>query len=226
MPSLPLLPLFALPGTVFFPHGYLPLHVFEPRYRQLIRDAAAATGQIGIISYDLTRGDDFDEADRLHSVGTIGVIEHLQPKEDGRFNVMLRGVRRFALEELEPGKPYRLGRIQLLDDRAGLSRDDAMEQLPMLREYLTYLDPGYEQLFAAVHNNHPPDEAYVVLVNSLLGLLDVGYPQNQDLLELDSAAARLSRMGAELQHQLLLSRLVRELRASRERLEAQDPALN
>lgn len=226
MASAPLLPLFALPGTVFFPHGFLPLHVFEPRYRQLVRDAAASSGQIGIISYDLTQGEDFDEADRLHAVGTIGVIEHLQPQPDGRFNMMLRAVRRFALEGLEPGKPYRLGRVHYLDDRAGISHVQAAEEMPRLREYLQYLDPGYEQLYVAVQNNHPPDEAYVVLVNSLLGLIDLRYPLNQELLELDAAAQRLVHLGEELHQQLHLSRLVRELQRARERLEAQDPALN
>lgn len=221
-----LLPLFALPGTVCYPHGYLPLHVFEPRYRQLVRDAAAASGQIGIIAYDLTQGDDYDEADRLHPIGTLGIIEHLQPQGDGRFNIMLRGVRRFALESLEGGKPYRLGRVHWLDDRAGVSSVEALRQLPVLQESFTYLDPDYDELYRAVMNNHTPDEAYVVLCNSLLGLLDLNYPLNQELLELDSAVARLRHIGSQLPHHLLLARLVKTLRQSRTRLEAQDPALN
>lgn len=225
-PSAPL-PLFALPGAALFPQSFLPLHVFEPRYQVLVQDAARNTGQIGIISYDLdSEATDPDADDQLCLVGTIGVLEEVRPLAEGRFDILLRGLQRFTLEELIPGKPYRQGRIALLEESAGIPAGAEEPSLEQLVRLFAWLDPALAEPARRLRSSAAPTEAVITLTNTFLGLLELRWPQTQRLLELDTAADRLAALGPELQDQLLLSRLIRELRQRRSWLDAQDPAAN
>lgn len=94
---------FPLAGALLFPGGQLPLHVFEPRYRALVRDALARDRMIGMIQPR-------DDAPRpaLYPVGCLGRIETVEALPDGRFDLVLKGVARFRLlRELEVTTPFR-----------------------------------------------------------------------------------------------------------------------
>src|SRR5512133_2398532 len=90
-----LLPLFPLPNVVFFPRTRLPLHVFEPRYRQMVADAMAGDERIGMILLESGWESNYYGAPSVHPVGTCGQIESLVALEDGRYNLILNGEARF-----------------------------------------------------------------------------------------------------------------------------------
>ena len=87
-------PLFPLPGAILFPRSQLPLHIFEARYRDMVRDAVDGPGRIAMIQPH--RLDDDNKAP-LYTVGCIGEIVSLEELEDGRFNIVLMGSNRFRL---------------------------------------------------------------------------------------------------------------------------------
>ena len=104
-------PLFPLPGAILFPRSQLPLHIFEPRYREMVRDAIDGAGRIGMIQPH--RLDDDNEAP-LYAVGCVGEIVGLEELEDGRFNIVLLGTNRFRLiKEAEVGAMYRCADIDI-----------------------------------------------------------------------------------------------------------------
>jgi uncharacterized protein len=104
-------PLFPLGGAILFPRSQLPLHIFEPRYRDMVRDAIEGAGQIGMVQ---PLRDDDDNRAPLHSVGCIGEIGGIEELDDGRFNIVLVGTNRFRLVEEQPlTEPYRCADVDI-----------------------------------------------------------------------------------------------------------------
>lgn len=87
-------PVFPLPGAILFPRSQLPLHIFEPRYRDMVRDAIDGAGQIAMVQPH--RLDDDNKAS-LYGVGCVGEIVGVEELDDGRFNIVLLGSSRFRL---------------------------------------------------------------------------------------------------------------------------------
>ena len=104
-------PLFPLPGAILFPRSQLPLHIFEPRYREMVSDAVDGAGRIAMIQPH--RLDDDNQAP-LYAVGCIGEIVGLEELEDGRFNIVLLGSNRFRLvTEAETNTLYRCADVDI-----------------------------------------------------------------------------------------------------------------
>ncbi len=111
------LPIFPLPQVVLFPHAMLPLHVFEPRYRALLKDCLV-THKAMAIGLVVSSGEvDEQGHPRLASIVGAGIIVEHQSLADGRSNVMLHGRARVRLEELPFVPPYRRARATLLQDK-------------------------------------------------------------------------------------------------------------
>ena len=87
-------PLFPLPGAILFPRSQLPLHIFEQRYREMVKDVIDGAGQIAMIQPH--RLDDDNQAP-LYQVGCVGEVVGVEELEDGRFNIVLLGSNRFRL---------------------------------------------------------------------------------------------------------------------------------
>ena len=100
------IPLFPLPGALLFPRAQLPLHIFEPRYREMVTAAIDGGGHIGMIQ---PTGPEVEgEQQPLYGVGCAGEIANVEQLEDGRFNIVLNGISRFrVIEEVELDTPYR-----------------------------------------------------------------------------------------------------------------------
>ena len=106
------LPIFPLPGAILFPGLQLPLHVFEPRYRELVGNALAKDRRIAMIQPQRS-----SERAPLYEVGCVGRIGDVEALEDGRYNIVLDGEARFrVLRELEVTTPFRQVEAELLDE--------------------------------------------------------------------------------------------------------------
>jgi Lon protease-like protein len=104
-------PLFPLPGAILFPRSQLPLHIFEPRYCEMVRDAIDGVGRIAMIQPH--RLDDDNRAP-LYTVGCIGELVGVEELEDGRFNIVLLGSNRFRLvRETEIDTAYRCAEVDI-----------------------------------------------------------------------------------------------------------------
>ena len=104
-------PIFPLPGAILFPRSQLPLHIFEPRYREMVRDAIDGPGRIGMIQP--LRLDDDNQAP-LYPVGCVGEIVGIEELDDGRFNIVLLGSNRFRLSrETESDAAYRCAEVDI-----------------------------------------------------------------------------------------------------------------
>jgi Lon protease-like protein len=117
--ALDCIPIFPLPQVVLFPEATLPLHVFEPRYRAMLRDCLAHHGAIVIAQ--LLPGEDARGRPRIASVAGGGIVIEHQPLPDGRSNIVIQGKARLHLDELDPedGVPYRRARATVLRDLDG-----------------------------------------------------------------------------------------------------------
>ena len=103
------IPLFPLAGAILFPRAQLPLHIFEPRYRDMVRDALAGPGRIGVIQ---PAGD--GEPPPLYRTGCVGEIVGAEELDDGRYNIVLHGSTRFRLiAERDLGTAYRQADVDL-----------------------------------------------------------------------------------------------------------------
>ena len=113
------LPLFPL-GTVLMPGASLPLHIFEPRYRQLTVDLVTGVvpeKEFGVIAVREGFTPDDDGMAGLHAVGCTAELEDVRRLPDGRFDIITRGARRFRLLDLDAdAKPYLIGSVEFLPD--------------------------------------------------------------------------------------------------------------
>jgi Lon protease-like protein len=110
------IPIFPLPNVVLFPEVPLPLHIFEPRYCAMVRDALAGSGLIGMV---LLRGDWQDEyhgAPDTYRTGCVGRIVETTPLPDGKFNIVLAGVREFTIVSEQRERAYRQATVEWRDD--------------------------------------------------------------------------------------------------------------
>jgi Lon protease-like protein len=104
-------PLFPLAGAILFPRSQLPLHIFEPRYREMVRDAIDGPGRIAMVQPH--RLDDDNKAP-LFSVGCVGELVGVEELGDGRFNIVLLGSNRFRLvREIEADSAYRCAEVDI-----------------------------------------------------------------------------------------------------------------
>ena len=104
-------PIFPLAGAILFPRSQLPLHIFEPRYREMVRDAIDGAGRIAMIQPH--RLDDDNKAP-LYAVGCVGELVGVEELDDGRFNIVLLGSNRFRMVgEADVAAAYRCADVDV-----------------------------------------------------------------------------------------------------------------
>src|SRR5690242_2842204 len=111
-----LLPLFPLPNVVLFPNVFLPLHIFEPRYRQMVADSLASDRIIGMVLLKPGWQRDYEGRPPIYPVGCSGVITHVERLADGHYNMVLRGLERFRVLQEDESRPYRRALAQTIGD--------------------------------------------------------------------------------------------------------------
>lgn len=204
-------PIFPLPNVVLFPSARLPLHIFEPRYRQMTADALAGDGVIGMV---LTRQTAVpSDPPAIYEVGCAGRIGEYRQLPDGRYNFILEGISRFRIvEEIEPEKAYRSVRAEILGEPGFHELEESTrESLEMLRvelesnllELAKRTAPHAEQaLRERVAALNP-----IQLVHAVAFGLDCNVIEKQGLLDADGPLLRSELLGrllefrkAETQH--------------------------
>jgi Lon protease-like protein len=130
--------LFPLPNLVLFPYVIQPLHIFEPRYQQMAIDALAGDRLIAVVLLQPGFEQEYEGRPAVHAIGCLGKIVADQRLDDGRFNLLVRGLRRVRLvAEVPTDRLYRIARVELLNDsgvpeaaEAAALRKQLAEQLP------------------------------------------------------------------------------------------------
>ncbi|HSE83050.1 MAG TPA: LON peptidase substrate-binding domain-containing protein [Thermodesulfobacteriota bacterium] len=116
-----IVPLFPLATVVFFPNTLLPLHVFEPRYRQMVNDVLCGERIIGMILLKPGWEKGYYGNPEVYSVACMGRVISVEPLEEGKFNIVLFGLKRVKVLEIIKDFPYRAVRVGILEDIHGNS---------------------------------------------------------------------------------------------------------
>jgi Lon protease-like protein len=124
-----IIPLFPLPNIVFFPNSLLPLHVFEPRYRQMLEDIIDSERIIGMVLLKPGWEKNYHDNPEIFSVGCMGRIINIEVEKDGRSNIVLYGLKRVRIVEILHDAPYRLARVKLLEDRHGTNEEGYQKRI-------------------------------------------------------------------------------------------------
>src|SRR3989442_1788524 len=109
------IPVFPLPNVVFFPRTYLPLHIFETRYRRMVRDAAASHQMIGMVLLKEGWETDYEGTPAIFPIVAVGRMGTVQALSDGRFKILLQGLSRFQIQAELGCESYRQGQIKLTE---------------------------------------------------------------------------------------------------------------
>jgi uncharacterized protein len=187
-------PVFPLAGALLFPRSQLPLHIFEPRYRMMVRDALASDRLIAMV-----QPKDAEEPPALFEVGCIGHIGACDELEDGRFNIVLEGLSRFRIaREATVDTLYR----QVDADRRGFDEEeDAVlgiaQRAEVEREARRYADAlGYMIEWEQV--SRLDDE---MLVNGIAQIAPLDVGSKQALVEAPDLAIRADLLVQFMQFQ-------------------------
>jgi Lon protease-like protein len=187
-------PVFPLAGALLFPRAQLPLHIFEPRYRTMVRDALASDRLIAMI-----QPKDSDEPPALFEVGCLGRIGACDELDDGRFNIVLEGLSRFRIaREAIVDTPYR----QVDADRGGFDEEEdaalgIVQRAEVEREARRYADAlGYMVEWESV--SRLDDE---MLVNGIAQIAPLDVGSKQALLEAADLAMRADLLVQFMQFQ-------------------------
>jgi len=192
------LPIFPLPSVVLFPGCLAPLHVFEPRYRQMTADVLEGDRRIGMVTVrpeavHLMEGDP-----PVYEVGCAGFIARHEQLADGRYHLVLHGTQRFRIERQEPpadGRLYRIAEVAELEDPPGLDEGRSAklrkEVVARLRQIARRSGSGelgelpFERLEILDHAS---------FANTLCQAIGFPTPEKQGLLEAGDVAERLARL--------------------------------
>ena len=180
------IPIFPLPNAVLFPNVFMPLHIFEARYRAMVSDALAGDRIIGMVLLKAGFERDYEGRPPIFPVGCAGVITHSEPLPDGRFNIVLKGLEKFRITDEDSTRTYRVATVDALPEQM---TDLERAELHRLRQRVEAL------LAAAVEREggdpkFPPAVADEDLVNALAQYTGLEPIERQALLERSSVLER------------------------------------
>jgi Lon protease-like protein len=200
------LPLFPL-GTVLYPGMLLPLHIFEERYRLLVRDLLAGSEprQFGVIAIRKGRETGVDGVSALHEIGCTAALRQVREHEDGRFELVTAGTQRFRLVSLDRSRPYLQGEVDLITEVTGgdaAAAAAAQAVRSAFRDYLVVLATrGTGEAVIPELPDEPGALSYLVAASMVVDL-----PGRQALLAEPDALRRLEAERALLARETAMLR--------------------
>ena len=188
-PAPPVVPVFPLPELWLVPGTILPLHIFEPRYRQMVEDSLDGPGRIAIAT--VVHGHDGEDSPPFYPIAGLGEIGRHDKLDDGRFLIWLAGLCRVELDEIESDKLYR----QAHAERVFETEVSAKEAAPLRERVSTALETINEGL---PPNARTPDEILEQLklgklTDILVARLDVEREERQGIFATLDRAERARR---------------------------------
>ena len=197
----PTLPIFPLPSVVLFPNVFLPLHIFEPRYREMVTDALAGDRMIGMVLMRPGWEGQYEGRPPVYSVGCAGLITFSEQHPDGRYNIVLRGLEKFRILDEDHSRSYRIARVEALmeeptpEDRAIIRGErQRLEALLVPQPKGRGVDPKV-----------PPSMTDDDLINALAQYLDLEPVEKQALLEREGLVARCRSLIDLLEMRVMVS---------------------
>ena len=128
------LPIMTLHGLAFFPQALLPLHIFEPRYREMIRDVLATNRLFAVAGLNPRKPDDFEPP---HRIATMGIVRACQENKNGTSNLLIQGLARVRIENIIREEPYRTVRIRALTSEPGADEEENLKLRARLSRLLS-----------------------------------------------------------------------------------------
>jgi len=184
----PALPVFPLPNVVLFPNVFLPLHIFEPRYREMVLDTLDGDRLIGIVLLRPGWEANYEGRPPVYPTGCAGLITHHERLADGRYNIVLRGLEKFRIlqEDQDEARSYRIAHVETLHEPLV---DAEREQIRAARRRLEALLVPQAQGRGA-ETNVAPAMADEDMVNALAQYMELEPLEKQALLESQGLLAR------------------------------------
>jgi len=186
------LPVFPL-SVVLFPGVPLPLHIFEPRYRQMLSDIRAGNNLFGLSYFDVSTSD--KEIPPAGHIGCVAEVTEAQTLPDGRSNILTIGVIRYRIEEyIERDDPYLVARVSFFEDED--------EDPELLRENSREVAEHFTRIARAVRIINDERASLPDILDTepqrlsflVAAAMEVDTDVKQELLELRSTSERLSRL--------------------------------
>jgi uncharacterized protein len=182
----PSIPIFPLPNVVLFPNVFLPLHIFEPRYREMVGDALTGDRIVGMVLLRPGWDRDYEGRPAVYPIGCAGLITHAERLHDGRYNIVLQGLEKFRIVEEDESRTYRIARIDSIPEES--KSEDRIEIREARRRLESLLVPQPEG--RGVDPKVPAAMSDEDLVNALAQYLEFEPVEKQALLERDGLLAR------------------------------------
>ena len=156
------LPIMALPGTCLFPGGRIPLHIFESKYRDMLKDVLSGDRMFCIGNLEQS-GTELDDNSNISPFTTAGLLRACVLNHDGTANLILEGVKRVKILSIENNKPYKVGKVQIVETTVNnyervQSNSDKLKSF-LKRNYFDYSNSDQEmQLNQILQNLNSPED--------------------------------------------------------------------
>lgn len=220
-----IVPLFALPNVVLFPKTPVPLYIFEERYRTMVKETLAGSGELVLA---LLRGGGSElgytsaSASTVHEIACLGKIDTYEELEDGKYNIVVVGIQRVRIIREVQHWPYGLVEVERLED---VAYEERAPDVVKLHNRLGGLFARFTELATGVKQHAMelmPQLDFESLVNMVAMTLNLPTEQKQGLLEIDEVPQRCDVLLPVLQLQLEALVLVRKF----EHIKPETPHLN
>ncbi len=205
------LPVMTLPDTVFFPQALLPLHIFEPRYREMLRDVLAHDRLFAIARLNPQGQKKFGQPEPLHQIASVGIIRACQKGDNDTSNLLLQGLCRVEVKSIVREEPYQVIAVQPIVTTAGsnqaeleILRLEVMRLINLRRRLGTPAPKGITQFLESIDDIDAFADiaAFNLCENSAI---------KQQLLETLETSRRLQLFADSLKAEIQAQRLRRKL---------------
>ncbi|MCA1561181.1 MAG: LON peptidase substrate-binding domain-containing protein [Acidobacteria bacterium] len=198
----PTIPIFPLPNVVLFPSVFLPLHIFEPRYRDMVEDALRGDRIIGMTLLRPGWELNYEGRPPVYPIGCGGLITHADRLPDGRLNIVLKGLEKFRILGEEHPHAYRVARIEALMEPFDEAERDTLKAARRRLEGLIVPPPEG----GGADPKMPSAMADEDLVNALAQYLEFEPVEKQALLERGGLVDRCRSLIELLEMKVLVAR--------------------
>ncbi|UCD38087.1 MAG: LON peptidase substrate-binding domain-containing protein [Fidelibacterota bacterium] len=181
-------PLFPLPDFVFFPQTAQPFQIFEARYVEMVQDCQAGERMLTIPLLIESEGNGKTEAPPFRPIATLGYLSDLQEVEGGKFNILVTGLVKVQIEEVESEKPYRRGAVTPLTEFTQVT-DEEHKRKSILRLFQSILEQA--EVTSNFEILQGMDIPLQMLAHVIISALPIPAEEKQKMLELQSLDLRI-----------------------------------